>query len=175
MISGNETRSASAYEHYNYFRDYDPATGRYVQSDPIGLRGGINTYAYATSNPLMMFDRTGLLSEKCGADKNCIDRCLSEYFGDSIDLAWDLSPFSLLSIGLDQFAKRAEDQLSKQATRNLYSPSSSAYTTGRRQARTLAQFRLFNAANALISAGSVGYLGGAHATCGFKCAFSEGK
>ena len=47
---------------YNYFRDYDPSIGRYIQSDPIGLKGGISTFSYVNAKPLLQIDRLGLLS-----------------------------------------------------------------------------------------------------------------
>ncbi|WP_343882704.1 RHS repeat-associated core domain-containing protein [Rhodanobacter caeni] len=55
---------------YNVHRDYDAATGRYVESDPIGLRGGLSSYAYVGSNPVNASDLLGLfhLSRKSGPE-----------------------------------------------------------------------------------------------------------
>jgi len=51
---------------YNYFRDYEPATGRYVESDPIGLGAGLNSYAYVENNSLYFRDLQGTKPEAYG-------------------------------------------------------------------------------------------------------------
>lgn len=58
---GQRYDSATGFN-YNYYRDYDPTTGRYVESDPIGLSGGNSTYGYGESSPLMHSDPDGLIA-----------------------------------------------------------------------------------------------------------------
>ncbi len=45
---------------YNYLRDYNPSTGRYIIPDPIGFEGGLNIYLYANANPLLYIDPDAL-------------------------------------------------------------------------------------------------------------------
>ncbi|MEM7349475.1 MAG: RHS repeat-associated core domain-containing protein [Acidobacteriota bacterium] len=81
--------------HHNYFRDYDPALGRYLQSDPIGIRGGLNTFGYARQEPIQGSDPSGLRTlgprpgphrdpmqvfvcdflELCPAPRSCKEEC----------------------------------------------------------------------------------------------------
>lgn len=51
--------------YYNYFRDYNPNRGRYQTSDPIGLKGGVNSYAYVSGDPLGYSDPLGLVINIC--------------------------------------------------------------------------------------------------------------
>ena len=57
--------------HYNYFRDYDPAHGRYLQPDPLGLADGVNLYGYVHADPLSRVDPTG----EQGLPKNPFTLC----------------------------------------------------------------------------------------------------
>jgi RHS repeat-associated protein len=45
---------------YNNMRDYDSSIGGYIESDPLGLKGGLGTYGYVSGNPLLLVDFNGL-------------------------------------------------------------------------------------------------------------------
>ncbi|UYB52373.1 DUF6531 domain-containing protein [Xanthomonas sp. AM6] len=69
----------------NYFRDYDPGTGRYAQSDPIGLSGGKGTFSYANSNPIYLHDEIGLRA-KCRCTPDGVEININlEFIGAAAD------------------------------------------------------------------------------------------
>jgi RHS repeat-associated protein len=64
--------------HYNYFRDYDPATGRYLQSDPIGVFGGLSVFGYTLASPIDQSDDRGLApGGRCPCQKGALGVSMS--------------------------------------------------------------------------------------------------
>jgi hypothetical protein len=53
--------------YYNFMRTYLPTVGRYGESDPVGLGGGVNTYSYVENNSLTQIDPTGEFPGLIGA------------------------------------------------------------------------------------------------------------
>ncbi|HUU85412.1 MAG TPA: RHS repeat-associated core domain-containing protein [Phycisphaerae bacterium] len=73
---------ASGYQSHDDFpflhvgaRYYDPETGRFLQRDPIGIRGGVNVYEYVRSNPVRQLDPLGLGSEDLGSGRGIFGGC----------------------------------------------------------------------------------------------------
>lgn len=83
--------------HYNYFRTFDPRSGRYLESDPIGLNGGLNTYGYAAGNPLTVFDPLGLDCVSANGATHCT------YPGGGVDFKLPTPPGFPSSIGYRGF------------------------------------------------------------------------
>ena len=77
---------------YNYFRDYDPSTGRFPQADPIGLAGGsMSLYTYADNAPMMKTDPLGLATYMCTQPLHA----LGDNWGPRLypESRWNPSPF----------------------------------------------------------------------------------
>jgi RHS repeat-associated protein len=102
--------------HYNYFRDYDPEIGRYITSDPIGLNGGVNSFAYANSNSIKLIDALGLASSRgdSGAfpattNCSCVENCMkSDSIVPSPCIALRLSPRNPLGLICQELLKAVE-------------------------------------------------------------------
>jgi RHS repeat-associated protein len=131
--------------HYNYFRDYESGTGRYVESDPIGLEGGNATYNYVDGIPLVGIDPLGLATtydnwcrqnpKSCAgafggsrrppipvplpipSSENTCKSCYTEF--PTFDLCWDIEywyPFRTQAEALAQFPRGSSVRNNTNAT-----------------------------------------------------------
>jgi RHS repeat-associated protein len=83
--------------YYNFYRDYSPQIGRYIQIDPKGVDAGVNYYSYANQNALRHFDNLGLTVYHCGGVLHdwyhewlCVGKnnCAGKYPSGSANILW---------------------------------------------------------------------------------------
>ena len=161
---------------YYRARYYDGEVGVFLSKDPIGFGGGdVNFYAYVGMNPVNYIDPSGLAglltsrenlingvpaaeidqssaSDTCsdGEDfADCVEDCLKNNYGSSYDWAQSFSLLGLPSAAYELYSNETSRALRKAATSKLYTDT--AYSAGKRQMKTLAQFSRFN--NAMLVAG----------------------
>jgi RHS repeat-associated protein len=75
---------------YNYWRDYNPVIGRYVESDPIGIQQGSNhLYVYAENNPLLKTDPRGKNVYSCVRPLDAtLGSLIYQYLGLGYEYLW---------------------------------------------------------------------------------------
>lgn len=89
---------------YNWHRDYESTTGRYIQSDPIGLLADINTYRYGAGQPLHFLDQTGLFITSVDAACMTSPELCAEIVGTIIANAAAMSGDQCLQERADTYA-----------------------------------------------------------------------
>ena len=129
---------------------------------------------YAVGGPDPVFDYAGLPATGYSSESfgQCVDACIATTYGEAYEVASDLSPLSVLSVGgnlgVSVASEWVEDSLSRTATRNLYG-NRQHFNVGQRQLRTLSQLRAINNASMVLGVGAAGFQVGAQAYCRIQC------